>query len=73
MYGLALLELAQDFVVFGEAFDFVFAEDELAVSYHIKNATSAGNQARVNVAMALDCRGQTGRLWFVVSLEAVCD
>jgi phosphoenolpyruvate synthase/pyruvate phosphate dikinase len=59
--------------VFGEPIDVVFAEDHLAVDDDIEDASCAFDQSGVDLAVILDCGGQTGRLGFVVSLHAVGD
>ena len=56
-----------------EAAGLTLAVDAMTVELDIEDATSAGNQRRVEAEFLLDRGRQTGGLWFVVSLHAEGD
>ena len=66
-------QLAEHFVVFGKAVDFVLAENQLAVDDHVEHAACTLDQLGRCSTLVLDCFGQTGRGGQVVSLHAVGD
>jgi len=68
-----LPEYRKNLGVFGKPIDVVFAEDHLPVDDDIEYSTGALDQSGLDLAVILDCGGQTGRLGFVVSLHAVGD
>ena len=56
-----------------EASDFVFAEDQFAVDFHIEYAAGTFDEFRFDVDRILNCCCQTDSLGRVVSHDAVSD
>ena len=67
------IQLAEDFVVFRETVDGVFAEDHVSVDDNVENTPCAFHQRGVDAVVGFDSGGQTGRLGFIVSLHAIGD
>lgn len=66
-------QLFQDFLIGWEAVDFVFAEDEFAVNYHVEDAPAPLDEFCVDARFAFDRIRQPGGLWLIVSLHAIGD
>jgi hypothetical protein len=50
---------------------FVFAVNQLAVQFNVKNAAFAFHKIDVELCFLLDCGRQTGGLWSVISHNTI--
>jgi hypothetical protein len=71
--GSESLQRLNDLIVLREAMRLVLGEDQTAFGNDVEHTAGSFDELRLHTQLALDCGGQPGRLWKVVSALAVAD
>lgn len=66
-----MLQLAQNFLVFGKSIDLMLREDQATINFHVKNAALALDQFGIDAIGVFNGGRQTGGLGRVVSHYAI--
>lgn len=66
-----MLQLAQNFLVFGKSIDLMLREDQATINFHVKNAALALDQFGIDAIGVFNGGRQTGGLGRVVSHHAI--
>ena len=66
-----MLQLAQNFLVFGKSIDLMLREDQATINFHVKNAALALDQFGIDAIGVFNGDRQTGGLGRLVSHHAI--